>query len=64
MDEAADIARLRQGLWDCAVECGIDTDGVPGPQHLAYPDIVEFALSAVRTLRADYDEVRDDLWEY
>ena len=51
-----EIERLKQGLWDCAGEAGTDLDGDPTPRHLAYPDIVDFALRAVRELRRDYEE--------
>lgn len=51
-----EIERLKQGLWDCAGAAGTDLDGDPTPRHLAYPDIVDFALNAVRELRRDYDE--------
>ena len=51
-----EIKRLRQGLWDCAVIAGVDTDGDSTPQSLAFPDIVEFAQGAVRRLREDCDE--------
>ena len=51
-----EIERLKQGLWDCAGAAGTDLDGDLTPRHLAYPDIVDFALNAVRELRRDYDE--------
>ena len=57
----AEVKRLRQGLWDCAVAAGIDTDGNATPDHLAYPDIVKFALDAVCELRQDYDDALDEL---
>jgi hypothetical protein len=50
----SEIERLKQGLWDCAVAAGIDTDGNKTPRHLK-SDIVEFALNAVKDLRYDYD---------
>lgn len=52
----AEIARLRQGLWDCARIAGADLDGDRTPDVLTYPDIVDFALEAVRELREDYQE--------
>jgi hypothetical protein len=51
----AEIERLRKGLWECARVAGEDTDG-GGPQHLAHPDIVEYAVKAVADLREAYDE--------
>lgn len=55
-ETAHEIARLRQGLWDCALAAGIDGDGNKTPDALAHPDIVEFALRSVGELRADYGE--------
>lgn len=52
----AEIERLRQGLWDCAIASGMDHDGDLTPKHLASPDIVEVALREVRELRRDADE--------
>lgn len=49
----AEVKRLRQGLWDAAALAGVDTDGDKTPEHLAYPDIVKWALEAVRELRDD-----------
>lgn len=54
-DALAEVKRLRQGLWNCAVAAGIDPDGDTTPDHLAFPDIVDFALEAVRELREDYN---------
>lgn len=51
-----EIERLRQGLWDCAGAAGTDLDGDPTPDHMVFPDIVDFALGAVRELRRDYEE--------
>jgi hypothetical protein len=56
----AEIERLRQGLWDCAVIAGEDPDGNETPAHLIFPDIVEFAQQAVQRLRRDYDDGLDD----
>jgi hypothetical protein len=52
----AEVQRLRQGLWDCAIATGMDHDGDLTPEHLAHPDIVELALREVREMRADYEE--------
>lgn len=52
----AEVKRLRQGLWDCAAAAGEDTDGNETPDHLAHPDIVEYALNAIHELRKDYDD--------
>lgn len=56
----AEVKRLRQGLWDAAALAGVDTDGDETPNHLAYPDIVKWALDAVRELREDYDDALKD----
>lgn len=53
----AEIDRLRQGLWDCVIISGTDTDGELTPDALTYPDIVEnYAKREVQQLRDDYDE--------
>lgn len=52
----AEVRRLRQGLWDCAAISGADTDGDRTPDHMTYPDIVEYAKREVQSLRDDYDE--------
>lgn len=57
----AEVKRLRQGLWDCATAAGIDTDGDTTPDHLAYPDIVDYALEAVSELRKDYLAALDEV---
>ena len=57
---ADEIGRLRQGLWDCAIIAGEDTDGNKTPDHLIFPDIVEFAKQAVQGLRNDYNECLDE----
>lgn len=51
----AEVARLRQGLWDCAIAAGMDHDGDLTPEHCA-TDVVEVALREVRQLAKDYDE--------
>jgi hypothetical protein len=58
-NDEAEIKRLRQGLWDCARMAGADGDGNETPDHLAYPDIVEFAKRAVEEMRRDYDDLLD-----
>lgn len=57
----AEVKRLRQGLWDCAKVAGVDTDGDETPDHLAYPDIVKWALNAVSELRDDYNAALDEI---
>lgn len=52
----AEIERLRQGLWDCAIAAGMDHDGDLTPASLAFPDIVDLALREVRELRLECDE--------
>jgi hypothetical protein len=52
-----EVKRLRQGLWDCAVAAGMDTNGNTGPGALVHPDIVDLALGHVRQLASDYNEL-------
>lgn len=52
----AEVHRLRQGLWDCVIISGADTDGDTTPDSLVYPDIVDYAKREVQQLRDDYDE--------
>lgn len=54
-EKAAEIARLRQGLWDCAGDAGADLDGQATPDTLVQPDLVAFARGEVRDLREAYD---------
>ena len=49
-----EIARLRQGLWDCATIAGMDTDGDKTPKALV-SDIVKLAIDEVTNLRKEYD---------
>lgn len=56
----AEIERLRQGLWECAIAVGEDIDD-PTPHYMTFPDIVEYALRAVREHRRDYDELLNEL---
>jgi hypothetical protein len=56
-----EISRLKQGLWDCAVISGIDTDGDTSYRHLSYPDIVIFAKKAVQDLANDYNYALDQM---
>lgn len=58
-DLEAEVKRLRQGLWQCAVEAGVDTDG-DTTYHGTFPDIVDFAVAAVKDLRECYEEVLSD----
>ena len=53
---AAEIERLRQGLWDVCIEAGMDSDGDKTPEHLVYPDLVDLAIEQVRELRSTYEE--------
>jgi len=57
----SEIDRLKQGLWDCARESGADLDGDETPIHLAFPDIVDFAVQEVRVLRESYEEALRDV---
>jgi hypothetical protein len=57
----AEVKRLRQGIWDMATVCGMDTDGDTTPDHMVYPDIVELGLQEVRELRSAYDEACAEL---
>lgn len=53
-DEArAEVARLRQGLWDCFKAAGGDTDGDETPRALV-SDIVPLVLECVQDLRNCY----------
>lgn len=51
-----EVRRLRQGLWDCVIISGADTDGDMTPDALSYPDIVDYAKQEVQQLRDDYNE--------
>lgn len=55
----SEVHRLRQGLWQCAAEAGIDTNG--DTTYHGCGDIVEFAVNAVRELRHDYEQALDEL---
>jgi hypothetical protein len=47
----AEVERLRQGLFECAKQAGEDvSEGIP-----TFPDIVDWAVEAVRQLRIDAD---------
>lgn len=52
----AEVRRLRQGLYECAIISGVDTDGNTNPDSLTHPDIVEYATRSVQELRDDYNE--------
>ena len=56
----AEIERLRQGLWDCALAVGMDGDGNDTSRSLA-GDIVNLTLDCVREHRKDYDDLLDEL---
>lgn len=49
----AEVARLRQGLWDCFKAAGGDTDGDETPRALV-SDIVPLVLECVQDLRNCY----------
>jgi hypothetical protein len=54
-DAEAEIERLRQGLLACATEAGEDvSDGIP-----TWPDVVEWAVRAVREGRVLYESAVD-----
>jgi len=53
----AEVARLRRTLLDIATEAGEDTSDIDHPDQLVQPSIEEFALTAVRHLREDYNDV-------
>ena len=57
-----EIHSLKQGLYDCAIIAGVDTDGDYSYTALKQPDIVVFAHRAVYELNKDYDEACKELW--
>lgn len=60
----AEIARLRQGLWDAFRLAGGDTDGDKTPEVLV-SDIVPLVLDCIKELREDEDaSLRADAERY
>lgn len=57
----AEIARLRQGLWDVYAILGFDTDGDKTPESLA-SDIVKLVVDAAREHVAELEERKMDSW--
>ena len=53
----AEVDRLRDALYECAVVSGADvSDGPP-----TWPDVDVWALAEVRQLREDYDNALDEI---
>lgn len=50
-----EVRRLRQGLWDCVVISGADTDGDTTPDAMT-GDLVEYTKREVQILRDSYEE--------
>lgn len=60
----AEVERLREALIRCAEVAGEDGEAVAGARSgaMKFPSVEEFALRAVRRLRADYDD-RGEPWQ-
>jgi len=52
--------RLRQGLWDCGIIAGMDTDGDDTPAALV-SDIVPLIKGVVKDLRECYNEALKEI---
>lgn len=56
----AEVARLRQGLWDCAKYAGADLDGDETPRSFV-GDLVSYVVGIIKEQREQYDELLDEL---
>lgn len=57
---AAEVTRLRQGIWDACTIMGMDTDGDTTPDALV-SDIVVLLIDQATELRRGYDDALDEL---